>query len=48
MKPLLISGQIGAGYDIHLNARNTHTQWVLSPFASYQPYFGQEPRTIET
>ncbi len=48
MKPLLISGQIGAGYDIHLNARNSHTQWVLSPFASYQPYFGQEPRTIET
>ncbi|HEX2898886.1 MAG TPA: porin family protein, partial [Bacteroidia bacterium] len=48
MKPLLISAQIGAGYDIHLNARNSHTQWVLSPFAAFQPYFGQEPRTIET
>ena len=48
MQPLLISAQIGAGYDIHLNARNSQTQWVLSPFASYQPYFGQEPRSIET
>jgi outer membrane protein OmpA-like peptidoglycan-associated protein len=44
----LISMQIGAGYDIPLSSQNRRTQFVLSPFVSYQPYFGQSPRSIET
>jgi len=44
----LISMQIGAGYDIHLTSENKKTQFVLSPFVSFQPYFGQDPRSIET
>lgn len=44
----LVSMQIGAGYDIQLSSQNYQTQAVLSPFVSFQPYFGQSPRTIET
>src|SRR5260221_1304822 len=44
----LISMQIGAGYDIPLSSQYNRTQAVLSPFASFQPYFGQNPRSIET
>jgi len=44
----LISMQIGAGYDIQLSSQSKRTQWALSPFISYHPYFGQDPRTIET
>jgi outer membrane protein OmpA-like peptidoglycan-associated protein len=43
-----ISMQIGAGYDIPLSSRNEQKQAVLSPFISFQPYFGQTPRSIET
>ena len=43
-----IGGQIGAGYDIPLSSKSKQTQVNLSPFVSYQPYFGQEPRTIES
>ncbi len=45
---VIISMQIGAGYDIHLVSQNKPTQFVLSPFVSFQPYFGQSPRSIET
>ena len=48
MNKTLISMQIGAGYDIPLSSQNKRTQFVLSPFVSYQPYFGQSPRSIET
>lgn len=48
MQPLLVSAQIGAGYDIHLSKKGKKTQLVLSPFASFHPYFGQSPRSIET
>ena len=48
MRSSVISMQIGAGYDIHLTSVNKKTQFVLSPFVSFQPYFGQDPRTIET
>jgi len=48
MKNMLISMQIGAGYDIPLSSRNNRMQYVLSPFVSFQPYFGQYPRSIET
>jgi len=44
----LISMQIGAGYDIPLSSQNTKTQFVISPFVSFHPYFGQAPRDIET
>jgi outer membrane protein OmpA-like peptidoglycan-associated protein/opacity protein-like surface antigen len=44
----LVSMQVGAGYDIQLSSQNHKTQFVLSPFVSFQPYFGQDPRTIET
>lgn len=44
----LISMQVGAGYDIFLSTTNNQTQFVLSPFVSFQPYFGQSPRTMET
>lgn len=44
----LISMQIGAGYDIHLTKETKKTQLVLSPFVSFHPYFGQDPRSIET
>ena len=44
----LVSMQIGAGYDIPLSSQNKRTQFVVSPFVSFQPYFGQSPRSIET
>jgi len=44
----LISMQIGAGYDIHLTKESKKTLLVLSPFVSFHPYFGQDPRSIET
>lgn len=45
---LLISMQVGAGYDIYLTPEDQKAQMVISPFVSFHPYFGQEPRTIET
>lgn len=44
----ILSMQIGMGYDIPLNATTSKTQFVLSPFVSYHPYFGQNPRSTET
>lgn len=44
----IVSMQIGAGFDIPLSSQNSHTQFVLSPFVSFHPYFGQNPRSIET
>lgn len=48
VKQNLISMQVGAGYDINLTAADKKTQFVVSPFVSFHPYFGQEPRSIET
>ncbi|NDP28264.1 MAG: OmpA family protein [Flavobacterium sp.] len=48
VKKTIISMQIGLGYDIPLSSTTSKTQFVLSPFASFQPYFGQNPRSIET
>jgi outer membrane protein OmpA-like peptidoglycan-associated protein len=45
---LLISMQIGAGFDIPISSQSKRTQFVLSPFVSFHPYFGQNPRSIET
>jgi outer membrane protein OmpA-like peptidoglycan-associated protein len=48
IKNTVISGQFGLGFDIPLNQPNSKTQFLLSPFLSYHPYFGQNPRDIET
>jgi outer membrane protein OmpA-like peptidoglycan-associated protein len=44
----IISMQIGAGYDIPLSSQSHKTQFVLSPFVAFHPYFGQNPRSTET
>ena len=48
VKQTLLSMQVGAGYDIALNSQDNRNQYILSPFVTYQPYFGQSPRSIET
>jgi len=47
MRSTVISGQVGMGYDIPLSSEHDPTQVVLSPFVSFHPYFGQDPRTVE-
>lgn len=44
----ILSFQVGAGYDIPISSQKKQTQWILSPFISFQPYFGQNPRSVET
>lgn len=44
----LISMQIGAGYDIPISSSTRQTKAILSPFISFQPDLGQDPRSIET
>lgn len=44
----LFSTQVGMGYDIPLASKTSRTQVNLSPFVSYHPYFGHDPRTIES
>ena len=34
-------------YEILLNVSDSKTQFILSSFLSYQPYFGQNPRTTK-
>ncbi len=48
MNKSILSMQIGAGYDIPLSSQNKQRQSVLSPFVSFQPYYNQDPRSIET
>lgn len=48
LNKMLTSMQIGAGYDIQLSSDEKQWKTVLSPFVSYHPYFGQDPRSIET
>jgi outer membrane protein OmpA-like peptidoglycan-associated protein len=48
MRKTLISGQVGVGFEIPLAAANNPNKINLSPFVSYQPYFGQAPRNIES
>lgn len=48
IRSVLLSMQVGAGYDIPLNSMDHEIQAILSPFVSFQPYFGQNPRSIET
>jgi len=44
----IFSGQVGAGFDIPLSPANSLSKVNLSPFVSYHPYFGQDPRSIES
>lgn len=44
----IISMQVGAGFDIPLSSNTRKTQFVLSPFVAFHPYFGQYPRSIES
>lgn len=44
----VISFQIGAAYDILLSSKEQKNQVTLSPYLSFHPYFGQNPRTIES
>jgi outer membrane protein OmpA-like peptidoglycan-associated protein len=48
MRKSIISAQVGVGYDIALSPAENKTQYVLSPFVSFLPYFGQDPRNIES
>ena len=43
-----ISGQVGMGYDFMMGSSTSKSKFVVSPFVSYHPYFGQNPRTVET
>jgi outer membrane protein OmpA-like peptidoglycan-associated protein len=48
MRKSIFSMQIGTGYDIPISSQNNRKQAVLSPFVAFHPYFGQDPRSIET
>jgi outer membrane protein OmpA-like peptidoglycan-associated protein len=48
IRPNVLSMEVGAGVDIPLSSQAHKTQFVLAPFVSFHPYFGQDPRTIET
>ncbi len=48
MNKTVYSMQIGAGYEIPFSSLHNPTQYIFSPFISFQPYFGQLPRSIET
>jgi outer membrane protein OmpA-like peptidoglycan-associated protein len=47
-KKTLITMQIGMGYDIPISNQTNKTQWVISPFVAYHPYFNQDPRSFES
>ncbi len=44
----VISAQVGAGYDIDLSSPTSSTKFVVAPFVSFHPYFGQDVRNIES
>ena len=48
VKQSVISMQFGGGYDLFLTNAKNKSQIILSPFVSFHPYFGQNPRTIES
>jgi outer membrane protein OmpA-like peptidoglycan-associated protein len=48
MRKTILSGQAGIGYDIPVSSANSLTKVSISPFVSYHPYFGQDPRSIES
>lgn len=48
IRNILLSLQIGAGYDFMISPASKKMKYVLTPFVSFHPYFGQVPRDIET
>ena len=44
----VFSGQIGVGYDFALASLNNKNQVNLSPFISFQPWSGEDPRSVES
>lgn len=48
MKTSVSAFQVGAGYDIFLTSKEKNTQVIMAPFFSFQPYFGQSPRTTDS
>lgn len=48
MRKTILSGQAGIGYDFMVSSPNSTTKMSISPFVSYHPYFGQDPRSIES
>lgn len=48
MRKTVISGQVGMGYEFPISSPTSATQVNLSPFVSFHPYFGQDPRDIES
>jgi outer membrane protein OmpA-like peptidoglycan-associated protein len=48
MRRTIFSGQAGIGYDFPVSSANSSTKISISPFVSYHPYFGQDPRSIES
>lgn len=47
IEKILVSMQVGAGYDIPISSKYNQSQVVFSPFIAYHPYFGQSPRLTE-
>lgn len=48
MRKTVISGQVGMGYDFPISSATSSNKVSLSPFVSFHPYFGQDPRDIES
>ena len=48
VKSTIFSAQVGMGYDIMVSSAASTTKVSISPFVSFHPYFGQEPRNIES
>ena len=48
MRKSLVSGQVGLGYDIMTSSAASLNKVSISPFVSFHPYFGQDPRSIES
>lgn len=48
VKKTIFSGQVGLGYDYAVSNPASATKVVIAPFISYHPYFGQDPRSIES
>lgn len=44
----IFSMQVGAGYDIMLSSKKNKTQFVVSPYVAFHPYYGQNPRSSES
>jgi outer membrane protein OmpA-like peptidoglycan-associated protein len=48
MRQTVISGQVGMGFDYQVSSPTSNTKVSISPFVSFHPYFGQDPRKIES